>query len=41
MYIAHCQELRKNGISLQLIHKPGMNMYIQWLNPLLFKRKSR
>lgn len=41
MYIVNCWELRKNDISLQLIHKPGMNMHIHWLNPLLFKRKSK
>lgn len=40
MYIVNCWELRKNDISLQLIHKPDMNMHVYWLNPLLFKRKS-
>ncbi len=40
MYIANCRESIKNYISLELIHKPGMNMHIHWLNPLLFKRRS-
>jgi hypothetical protein len=40
MYIAGCRELRKNSISLELIYKPGMNMHIHWLNPLLFKSKD-
>jgi len=41
MYIVNCWKLRKNDIVLELIHEPGMNMHIHWLNPLLFKRKSR
>ncbi len=41
MYIANYRESIKNYISLQLIHKPSINMHIQWLNPLLFKLKDR
>lgn len=41
MYKASYIELRKNGKSFILIQEPGMNKHIHWLNPLLFKRKSR
>lgn len=41
MYIVNCWKLRKNHIALELIHEPGMNMHVHWLNPLLFKRKSK
>lgn len=41
MYIVNGMRLRKNDIALELIYEPGMNMHIHWLNPLLFKRKSK
>jgi len=40
MYIANYRESINNYISIQLIHKPDINMHIYWLNPLLFKRKD-
>ena len=41
MYTTKFQELRENYTYFHLMHKPGMNMRIHWLNPLLFKRKDR
>lgn len=41
MYRTNCLELRKNNRALQLIHEPGMNIHIHWLNPLLLKRKRQ
>jgi hypothetical protein len=41
MYIVNCWKLRKNDKEIELIHEAGVNMHIHWLNPLLFKRKSK
>lgn len=41
MYKANGSERIKNDLSLKQIYIPGINIHVHWLNPLLFKRKSK
>lgn len=40
MYKTNTWLTRKNNISFELIHEPGIHLHIHWLNPLLSKLKS-
>jgi hypothetical protein len=40
MYTAICQDFRKNDKALELIHEPGIELHMHWLNPLLSIRNN-
>lgn len=41
MYKVNYWVIRKIDIALERSSKPGINRNIHWLNPLMFKRKSK
>ncbi|TYQ15253.1 UNVERIFIED_CONTAM: hypothetical protein Cloal_1682 [Acetivibrio alkalicellulosi] len=41
MHIDKCWKQGENDTSLEFMHESVMNMHMHWLNPLLFKRKSK